>query len=71
MKKKAPKKTGIEKKIERVQRSLDRIELGVYSEFDIYRCCDYIVWLMQFKKAPEEVIQPLYDQAMRILDAGW
>ena len=61
---------GIAGKVQRVKRSLDAIERGSYSAFDIYRCCDYISWLAKFKKVPKETWLPLCEQATRILDAG-
>lgn len=61
-------KSGIEKKIDRIESALNRIELGQWSEFTISQCCDYIAWLARFKKAPEEVWGRLCERATRILD---
>lgn len=58
--------TGIKKKIERVKRSLDRIERGAWSELTLSECADYIAWLAKFKKVPPEVWAPLCDQATRL-----
>lgn len=60
----------IASKIRRIKNSLDAIEAGRFSEFDIYQCCDYIGWLERFKKAPREVWLPLCEQATRILENG-
>lgn len=57
-------------KVKRVQRALDRLELGQYAEFTISQCCDYIAWLARFKKVPESVWGPMCEQATRILEEG-
>ncbi len=59
---------GVAKKVQRIKRSLDAIELGRYSELDIHQCCDYISWLAKFKKVPEETWHPLCEQATQILE---
>lgn len=61
---------GVAGKVRRIKQSLDAIERGSYSEFDIYRCCDYIGWLAKFKKVPEETWRQLCEQATRILETG-
>ena len=55
-------------KVERVQRSLDALEIGKYAEFDIHQCCNYIGWLARWKKVPEDVWKPMCEQAIRILE---
>jgi len=55
--------------VEKVQRSLDNIERGKWSELSIQQCVDKIDWLARWKKVPEDVWVPLCDQATRILDA--
>lgn len=68
MKKVASKtKSGVEKKLERIQRSLDNIELGRYAEFNISYCCDYLAWCAKYKKVNENVWVPMVEQATRIL----
>lgn len=67
---KAKTTSGIDKKINRIRRSLDAIECGRYSELTYGYCCDYIAWLAKFKKVPESVWSPLCDQAVRIADSG-
>lgn len=57
-------------KIQRVQRALDAIERGTWSEFSISECCDYIGWLARFKKVSENVWKPMCEQATRILEEG-
>ena len=64
------KKSGLARKVERMQIALDRIERGAWSEFTIGQCCDYIGWLARFRKVPEEVWGPMCEQAMRILERG-
>lgn len=55
--------------IKRVQRSLDKMEYGGGTpDFSIDKCCDYIAWLARFHKVPEEVWQPMCEQATRILE---
>lgn len=55
--------------VDRIKRSLDKIENGRYSELSIQQCVDKIDWLARWKKVPEDVWVPLCDQATRILDA--
>jgi len=55
--------------VEKVQRSLDNIERGKWSELSIQQCVDKIDWIARWKKVPEDVWAPLCDQATRILDA--
>ena len=59
---------GVAKKVQRIKRSLDAIEVGRYSELDIHQCCDCISWLAKFKKVPEETWRPLCEQATQILE---
>lgn len=61
--------TGVEQQVQRVKNSLRAIELGMYSEFTIDYCCNYISWLYRFKKVPRSVWEPLCDQATRILQS--
>lgn len=56
-------------RLQRIQRSLDAIETGQYSEFTISQCCDYIGWLAKWNKVTKEVWEPLCEQATRILDS--
>lgn len=65
---KAKPKSGIEQKIERIKDALNRIEMGLYSDFTIYECCDYIAWLAQYKKVPKEVWGALCDKATEIME---
>lgn len=55
------------KRLPRIQRSLNALEEGRHSEFDIHACCDYIAWLAKWKKVPESVWNPMCEQATRIL----
>lgn len=55
-------------RVRRVQRSLDALESGRYSEFDIHQCCDYISWLQRWNKVPRSVWEPMCEQATRILE---
>lgn len=55
--------------VDRIKRSLDKIENGRYSELSIQQCVDKIDWLARWKKVPEDVWVPLCEQATRILDA--
>lgn len=57
-------------RVKRTQRALDQIELGLYSEFSLSQCCDYIAWLAQFKVVPPEVWEPMCEQATRIWKGG-
>lgn len=57
-------------RVKRVQRSLDAIENGRYSEFTIDQCCDYISWLAKWKKVPASVWEPMCEQATRILETS-
>lgn len=59
---------GVNSKLERIQESLDNLELGKYAEFDIHQCCNYIGWVAKFKKVPKEVWEPLCEQAIRMLE---
>lgn len=68
MKKKQVKENGIQKKIKRIERSLDRIERGSWSEFSIEDCADYIGWLAKFNKVPESVWSPLCDRIIQIFE---
>lgn len=70
MAQKAKKLTGVQFKIQRIQRSLDAMEVGRYAEFDIHYICDYLSWLAKFNKVPREVWVPLVEQATRILESG-
>lgn len=62
------KRNGVEKKLERIQRSLDNMELGRYFELDISYCCDYLAWCAKYKKVNENVWLPMVLQATSILN---
>ena len=55
-------------RLKRVQRSLDALEKGTFSEFTISECCDYIAWLQKWNKVPKEVWEPMCEQAIQILE---
>ena len=58
----------IPNKVKRVERSLDAIECGRYSELTLQQCCDYIAWIARWKKVPREVWAPLCEKATKILE---
>ena len=62
------KKNGVEKKLERIQCSLDNMEFGRYYELNISYCCDYLAWCAKYKKVNENVWLPMVLQATRILN---
>lgn len=57
-------------KLKRVERSLEAIECGRYSEFSIFECCDYIAWVAKWKKYPEEIWLPLCEKVTELLELG-
>ena len=57
-------------KLKRIEKSLDAIESGKFSEFDIYQCCEYIGWLAKWKKVPKSVWEPLCNRATEIMNSG-
>lgn len=61
-------KVQIPNKLKRVERSLDAIECGRYSEFNIYECCEYIGWIAKWKKVPNDIWVPLCEKATKILE---
>lgn len=54
--------------VEKVQRSLERIEQGRYSELTLYECADRIDWLAKWKKVPEDIWVPLCEKCTELLD---
>lgn len=66
--KKVVKKSGVESKVERIQKVLDLYEFGGgIPDLDIMYCADYIAWLAKYKKVPRETWAPMADQVTRIL----
>ncbi len=61
---------GIMKKLQRIERSLDAIESGRYSELTLSQCCDYIAWVAKFKKVPRKTWLPLCERATQLLSLG-
>lgn len=57
-------------RLKRVERSLDALECGRYSEFTLEQCCDYIAWIAKWKKVPNDVWVPLCEKATRILEGS-
>lgn len=66
--KKVTKKSGLEAKVERIQKILDLYEFGGgRPDLDIFYCADYIAWLAKYKKVPQEIWTSMADQVTRIL----
>ena len=55
--------------VERVERSLNNIERGRYSELTLFECAERIDWLAKWKKVPKEVWEPLCEKCTELLDA--
>lgn len=70
MAKKVERLSGVQRKVQRIQKCLDNIEVGRYSDLDIHAICDYLSWLAKFNKVPREVWQPMVEQATRIFESG-
>lgn len=53
--------TEINRKLNRIQRSLDAIESGRYAEFSASYCADYLSWCFRYHKEYRERILPMVD----------
>lgn len=58
----------VDRKIARIQKSLDAIEAGRFSDLTIEYCCNYIAWIARYNKVPRKTWEPLCKQATNILD---
>ena len=57
---------GVARKLNRIERCLNAMEQGKYSDLDIHACCDYIAWVAKYKKAPRSVWEPLCEKATEV-----
>lgn len=63
--------SGIEKRLDRISRSLFAIENGGYSEFTLHECADYISWIAKYRKVPESIWHPICDKIIYLLKNGY
>jgi len=59
---------GVERKLARIEESLDRIELGKYADLSLSYCADYITWCAEFRKVPKSVWGPICERITRIFE---
>ena len=65
------KKSAIDIRIERIERSLDRMERGLTPLLPMDSITDYISWLVKFHKVPESVWTPLCERVTAILETEY
>ncbi len=58
--------TGVERKLARVQRSMDAMECGRFAELNASYCADYISWCYRYNKADRKVLSRMADQMTAI-----
>lgn len=61
--------SGVEKKIKRVERSIDFMERGMRGELSASQCADYIAWVAKFHKVPKNVWEPLCERLTELFES--
>lgn len=64
------KEATLERKIRKINDSLDRLESGRYCDVSMSWICDQIAWLAKFKYLQDESLNTLVDRATELLDKG-
>lgn len=60
---------GVQNKIDRIERAIERMESGRRSfDYDAGQCADYISWVAKFNKVPRNVWEPLRDRLTRLFE---
>lgn len=62
---------GVAKRLKRIERSLNAIESGKPHEFTLDDCSKYVGWLVQYKKVPKSIWEPICDRITALYDAGF
>ena len=56
---------------ERTKESVERIERGLWSEFDLFECADYVGWVAKFRKLPKSEWEPVCEKITELLELGY
>lgn len=64
------KEATLERKIKKIEDSLDRFESGRYCDVSMSWICDQIAWLARFKYLQGESLNKLADKATELLEKG-
>lgn len=59
----------VEKRLERVSRSIDFMERGMRGEFSASQCADYIAWVARFHKVSQNVWEPLCERLTELFES--
>lgn len=64
------KEATLERKVQRIKDSLDRLESGRYCDVSMSWICDQIAWLARFKYLQGESLNTLVNRATEVLEKG-
>ena len=57
-----------QRKIARLERALDRLEVGLYADMSIDQCINTIEWLWKFRYIPQAQMEGYADRVCEILE---
>lgn len=60
----------IEKKLDRIQRSIDALESGRYTEFSASYCADYLSWCYRFRRDYRQRVLKMVNQLTEVFEYG-